>query len=87
MKNLEKSYEDSVREMKKPVIGSRSAILSETHAASAQIMEKAKSDFSEELSRLRANIEEDRKKAYDSLEKEAEKLSRDAAEKILQRSL
>ena len=87
VKNLEKTYEDSVKEMKKPIFDAKSAVLSEAHAASTQIMEKAKVDFAAELSRLRGSIEDDRKKAYEGLEKDAEKLSRDAAEKILQRSL
>ena len=82
-----KTYEDSIKEKKRPIIDSKSALLSEAHGASSQIIEKAKADFTEELSRLRASIEEDRKKAYAGLEKDAEKLSFEAAEKILQRSL
>jgi F-type H+-transporting ATPase subunit b len=87
VKTLEKSYEDSMKEKKKPILDSKSAILSDAHAASSKIIEKAKTEFAEELTRLRASIEEDRKKAYGSLEKDTEKLSREAAEKILQRSL
>jgi F-type H+-transporting ATPase subunit b len=87
VKTIEKTYEDSIREKKRPILDSKSAILSDAQAASSKIIEKAKADFTEELSRLRTNIEEDRKKAYGNLEKDAEKLSRDAAEKILQRSL
>jgi F-type H+-transporting ATPase subunit b len=87
VKTIGKTYEDSMKEKKRPIIDSQSALLSEAHAASSQIIEKAKADFTEELSRLRASIEEDRKKAYGSLEKDAEKLSYEAAEKILQRSL
>jgi F-type H+-transporting ATPase subunit b len=86
-KNLEKSYENSVKEMKKPIFDAKSAVLSETHTASMQIIEKAKSGLVDELSRLRISIESDRKKAYDTLEMDAKKLSRDAAEKILQRSI
>ena len=86
-KSLEKSYDESVKEKKRPIVDSKSSLLSEAHTASVQIIEKAKADFAEELSRLRASIEEDRKKAYQSLEKDTEKLSRDAAEKILQRSI
>jgi F-type H+-transporting ATPase subunit b len=87
VKTIEKTYEDSIREKKRPILDSKSAILSDAQAASSKIIEKAKADFTEELSRLRTSIEEDRKKAYGNLEKDAEKLSRDAAEKILQRSL
>ena len=87
VKTIGKTYEDSIKEKKRPILDSKSAILSDAQAASSKIIEKAKADFTEELSRLRAGIEEDRKKAYGNLEKDAEKLSRDAAEKILQRSL
>jgi F-type H+-transporting ATPase subunit b len=87
VKTIGKTYEDSIREKKRPILDSKSAILSDAQTASSKIIEKAKADFTEELSRLRASIEEDRKKVYGNLEKDAEKLSRDAAEKILQRSL
>ena len=86
-KTLEKSYEDSVKEKKSPILETKDATLAEAHTASMHIIEKARTDLADELLRIRNDIESDSKKVYDTLAMDVERLSRDAVQKILKRSL
>ena len=61
--------------------------MSEAHKVSTGIIEKARKDLSEELARLKAEIESDTKKVRTALIADVERLSAEAAEKILRRSL
>lgn len=86
-KMMEKSYEDSAKEKKKPILEAKDAILAEARTASMHIIEKARAGLADELSHLRSDIERDSKKVYDTLKVDVERLSHDAAQKILRRSL
>lgn len=86
-KMMEKSYEDSAKEKKKPILEAKDATLAEARTASMHIIEKARTGLADELSHLRSDIERDSKKVYDTLKVDVERLSHDAAQKILRRSL
>lgn len=85
--NLERSYDEKIKERKRPILESRDALLSDAHTNSMHIIEKTRAELSDELTRSKAEIEQDSKKVYDSLKMEVEKLSTDVAQKILKRSL
>ncbi len=84
---LEKSYEEKTKEKRKPIIEAKDATLAEARAASMHVIEKARADLADELSRLRGSIESDSKKVYETLKMDVEKLSAEVAQKILKRSL
>ena len=84
---LEKSYEERTKERKKPILESRDSSMAEAHRVSTGIIEKARKDLSEELARLKAEIETESAKVRTALIADVERLSAEAAEKILRRSL
>ena len=85
--NLEKSYDEKIKERKRPILESKDALLSEAHTNSMRTIEKTRAELSDELARSKVEIEQDSKKVYDSLKMEVEKLSTEVAQKILKRSL
>lgn len=87
VENLQKLYEEKAMELKRPIIQQKDSTITEAHNTSMRIIEKAREELSEELSRIKKEIERDQKKVYESLMMEVDKLSMEAAEKILKRSL
>ncbi|MBA4418092.1 MAG: hypothetical protein C0392_09305 [Syntrophus sp. (in: bacteria)] len=84
---LEKSYEEIIKEKKKPILEGRVAALSETHATSTGIIEEARRELSNELARVKTEIEGESTRVFDLLKADVERLGAEAAEKILKRSL
>jgi len=84
---LEKSYDEQAKEKKKPILEYRDSSISEAHSVSTGIIEKARKDLSDELTRVKSQIEGESKKVRDALMADVEKLAGEAAEKILRRSL
>ncbi len=84
---LEKSYEEQTKERRKPILEFRASSIADVHTVSTGIMEKARKDLSEELAKLKAEIESESKKVRDALMADVEKLGSEAAEKILKRSV
>ena len=84
--SLERSYDEKIKERKRPILESKDALLSEAHTNSMHIIEKTRVELSDELTRSKAEIEQESKKIYDSLDMEVERLSTEVAQKILKRS-
>jgi F-type H+-transporting ATPase subunit b len=84
--SLKTSYEDNMKEKKMPIVEAKDAALNEAHTAATQIIEKARAEVSDEISRMRVDIENDSKKVRNTLQMDVEKLSKEAAQKILKRS-
>jgi F0F1-type ATP synthase membrane subunit b/b' len=51
------------------------------------VIEKARSELSEELAKIKSEIELEGRKVYDALKGDVGKLSMEAAQKILKRSI
>jgi F-type H+-transporting ATPase subunit b len=85
--NLERSYDEKIKERKRPILESKDVLLNEAHANSMHIIEKTRVELADELTRSKVEIEQESKKIYDSLNMEVERLSTEAAQKILKRSL
>ncbi|MDD3845278.1 MAG: hypothetical protein PHC90_02830 [Syntrophorhabdaceae bacterium] len=85
--DLEKNYESTFVEKRKPIIGSRDAVLSDANKEAVHVIEKARSELAEELAKIKSEIELEGKKVYDALRGDVSKLSAEAAQKILQRSI
>lgn len=85
--DLEKNYESTFVEKRKPIIGSRDAVISEANKEAVHVIEKARSELSEELAKIKSEIELEGRKVYDALKGDVGKLSMEAAQKILKRSI
>ncbi|MCX5813573.1 MAG: hypothetical protein NT178_13665 [Proteobacteria bacterium] len=83
---LKKSYEDSVKERKKPIIEEKDTVIIKAHAAATQIIEKARTDLTDEISKIRIDMESESKKVRQALIMDVEKLSDEVVQKILIRS-
>jgi F-type H+-transporting ATPase subunit b len=86
-KDFEKQYDEVTHEKKKPILESKEVALSEANTGATKIIEKARLELTEELSRIKGEIEREGKKVYETLRADVDKLSSDVAEKILKRSL
>ncbi|MCX5807296.1 MAG: ATP synthase F0 subunit B [Proteobacteria bacterium] len=84
--SLKISYEDGIKEKKKPIVEVKDAVLNEAHTAATQIIEQARTDLTNEISRIRIDIDNDSKKVRNALKLDVERLSNEAAQKILKRS-
>jgi F-type H+-transporting ATPase subunit b len=84
---LARSYDLALVEKRKPVIGNRDAILSAANKEAVHVIEMARNELSAELAKIRGEIEAEGKKVYDALTAEIGKLSAEAAQKILRRSI
>ena len=86
-KSFEKQYDEVTREKKKPILDSKDAALSEANTGATKVIEKARLELTEELSRMKGEIEIEGKRAYETLRADVDKLSSEVAVKILKRSL
>jgi F-type H+-transporting ATPase subunit b len=86
-KSLEKMYEEGVKEKRRPILDENKTALLEANNTSMRIIEKARTELSGELSKIRADIGNESARVFDALRSEVDKLSAEAAEKILKRSL
>jgi len=86
-KDLEKQYDEVTQEKKKPILESKDAALSEANTGATKIIEKARHELTEELSKIKVEIETEGKRVYETLRADVDRLSGDVAEKILKRSL
>ncbi|MCK9228110.1 MAG: hypothetical protein PHT96_10560 [Syntrophorhabdaceae bacterium] len=85
--DLEKGYDLAYVEKRKPILGSRDAMIVEANKEAVHVIEKARTELSEELARIKSGIEAEGKKVYDALMADVSKLSMEAAQKILRRSI
>lgn len=85
--DLERNYESAFVEKRKPIIGSRDAVISEANKEAVHVVEQARSELSEELAKIKSEIELEGRKVYDALKGDVGKLSMEAAQKILKRSI
>jgi F-type H+-transporting ATPase subunit b len=87
VKNLEKMYEDGSKEKRRPIIEGGLATVTEASTVSTRMIEEARGELARELSRIRAGVEGESKKVFETLRGEVDRLSAEAAEKILKRSI
>ncbi|HOV89679.1 MAG TPA: ATP synthase F0 subunit B [Syntrophorhabdaceae bacterium] len=87
VENLEKQYDEKSMEQKRPLLQLKDSTIAEAHTTSMRIIEKAREELAEELTKMKADIEKEQRQVFDSLKMEVERLSSEAAEKIMKRSL
>lgn len=86
-KTFEKDYDSTMLEKKQPIVASRDSIISGANTEAMHVIEKARNELADELARIKSEIEQDGKKVYDALRADVTRLSTDAAQKILKRSI
>jgi F-type H+-transporting ATPase subunit b len=86
-KDFERQYDEVTQEKKRPILESKDAALSEANTGATKIIEKARHELTEELSRTKGEIETEGKRVYETLRADVDRLSGEVAEKILKRSL
>jgi len=82
-----KLYDEKVRERKEPILREKEVSISQSQKLSAEIMEKARTELAEELSKIRYTVEKESTQVYESLKRDVERLAKEVSEKILQRSI
>ncbi|MCX8110603.1 MAG: ATP synthase F0 subunit B [Syntrophorhabdaceae bacterium] len=87
IENLERQYDEKSMEQKRPLLQLKDSTIAEAHNSSMRIIEKAREELAEELTRLKIEIEKEQRQVFDSLKMEVERLSSEAAEKIMKRSI
>lgn len=86
-KDMERNYDHTMLEKKQPIVSSKDSIISNANSEAMHVIEKARNELADELAKIKSGIEQDGKKAYDALRADVDKLSTEAAQKILRRSL
>lgn len=86
-RDFEKQYDEVMQEKKKPIFEGKDTAISEANTGAVKTIEKARLELTEELAKIKNEIETEGKKVYETLRADVDRLSRDAAEKILRRSL
>jgi len=84
---FEQAYVDGTAERKKPILDGKESTLAEARKTSMSLIESARAELSEELAKVKTEIEKQSKSISDALKGDVEKLSIEVAEKILKRSL
>lgn len=84
---FEQAYIDGTTERKKPILEEKEFTLAEARKTSLSLIETARAELSDELAKVKADIEKQSKSISEALKSDVEKLSVEVAEKILKRSL
>lgn len=82
---IEKDYEETARERKKPILEQREVTVKEAHASSIKVIEEARRDLTSELDKMKERVKAESEAALQRLSGEADRLSQEAAARILGR--
>ncbi len=82
---IEKDYEETARERKKPILEQREVTVKEAQASSIKVIEEARRDLTSELDKMKERVKAESEAALQRLSGEADRLSQEAAARILGR--
>lgn len=82
---LERKYEEGVKERKRPIVEQREATVRDAHTASVKVVEVARGELTKELEALKERVKQESAAALQSLAGEADRLSREITSKVLKR--
>jgi F-type H+-transporting ATPase subunit b len=83
--SLGRTYEEDLEEKKFPILAEKEAALKGAHAASMKVIEEARKDLAEELTRMREAVKTEGRKTLDALIGESDRLAAEIADKITAR--
>lgn len=84
---LERTYDEDSKERRKPIQAGRDALLADAHAASMKAIEQARTELGAELTKIRSQVGDESRAVFEKVRKDVDKLSTEAAEKILERKI
>ncbi|MCS7280335.1 MAG: ATP synthase F0 subunit B [Desulfobacterota bacterium] len=87
LREMEKRYEELLKERKKPIYDEREKILLATQKEFTEILESAKREVATDVKRAKEEIEKETKVVLEKLSLETERLAKEIARKILLRSV
>jgi F-type H+-transporting ATPase subunit b len=82
---IEKNYEDRVRERRRPIMDQREATVKEAQAASMKVIEEARRELTSELDKMKERVKAESDAALQRLSGEADRLSQEVVARILKR--
>ena len=82
---IEKSYEDSAKERRRPILNQREAMVKEAQAASMKVIEEARRELTSELDKMKERVKAESNAALQRLSGEAGRLSQEVVARILKR--
>ncbi len=84
--DLEKQYEDGVKERRRPIVDERDTAVKNAHAESMKVIEEARQELTAELEKLKERVKSESTAALQKLSAEADRLSQEVVQKVLKRS-
>ena len=82
---LERNYEDSLKERRLPVVEGRDAGLKEAQGASMKVIEEARRELTEELAKVKDAVKKEAARTLEALKTESDRLSSEIVEKLVKR--
>ncbi len=79
---LAKTYEETLKEKKAPILAQREASLKEAHVASMQVIDEARRELSEELAKVKETVKREAATTLSALLGESDRLAGEIAQKI-----
>jgi F-type H+-transporting ATPase subunit b len=87
VEDLSKRLIELTREKQKPILETKDTAIAEAHTKAGGIIEQARSELSQELTRIKGEIETQGKRIFETLKSDVDRLSREAVQKVLKRSV
>jgi F-type H+-transporting ATPase subunit b len=84
---FERLYDEGIRKHRVTALKGREVVISEAHSASLSIIEGTRKDLAGDLAGVRDQIERESREVFDSLRMDIDRLSTEAVQKILRRSV
>jgi len=81
-----KAYEEHLKEKKRPITEERDSLLKDAQSASMKVIEAARQDLTQELSKVKDTVRAEADKALAALSAESDRLSSEIVEKLIKRS-
>jgi F-type H+-transporting ATPase subunit b len=82
---LGRTYDDSAKERKRPILDQRESVLKDAHASSMKIIEEARHRLSAELEQIKGTVRNEADQALQSLTEKTNQLAAEVVAKIMKR--
>ncbi|MGD0229409.1 MAG: ATP synthase F0 subunit B [Syntrophorhabdales bacterium] len=84
---LTRTYEENLKEKRLPVMEQREKALKEAHAVSMKVIEEARRDLAEELTKVKDTVKSEGESAFKALLGESDRFAVEIAQKIMKRGI
>jgi F-type H+-transporting ATPase subunit b len=87
IEEMGKTYEDTLKEKRAPILDARESILSQAHTTSMRVIEEARRDLTEELAKVKDTVGQEAAKTLEMLVARSETIAGEIVNKIVKRSV